>query len=106
MAKLLTKMKIVNCSPRVETGKRVQDHGQGQALPLQKITLGNIIGAFKSLTTNAGLNGKYWQRNFYEHIIRNDSELNRIREYIKTNPPMWDRDRNNPEFKIMPERNQ
>ena len=39
---------------------------------------------------------KLWQRNFYEHIIRNDNELNKIREYIIHNPLMWDLDRNNP----------
>lgn len=68
-------------------------------------TLGFIIGLFKSECTkqiriminNPQFN--VWQRNFYEHIIRNDSELNEIREYIKTNPDMWGRDRNNPEFK-------
>ena len=38
-----------------------------------------------------------WQRNYYEHIIRNENDLNEIREYIKNNPQMWDRDRNNPE---------
>ena len=38
-----------------------------------------------------------WQRNYYEHIIRNETELNKIREYITLNPAMWDRDRNNTE---------
>ena len=72
------------------------------------ITLGNIIGAFKSLTTHEYINGvknkkwqpfnkRLWQRNYYEHIIRNENDLNEIREYIKNNPQMWDRDRNNPE---------
>ena len=37
-----------------------------------------------------------WQRNYYEHIIRNDDELNRIREYIINNPAKWDLDRENP----------
>lgn len=71
------------------------------------ITLGNIIGAFKSLSTYDYINGvknKNWQpfnkrlfqHNFYEHIIRNENDLNEIREYIKNNPQMWDRDRNNP----------
>lgn len=74
------------------------NHGRGQAPPLQKITLGNIIGAFKSLTTNTWAQCKFWQRNYYEHIIRNGTDLNKIKEYIQTNPETWDRDRNNPEI--------
>lgn len=38
-----------------------------------------------------------WQRNYFEHIIRNEIELNKIREYITLNPQTWARDRNNPE---------
>ncbi len=37
-----------------------------------------------------------WQRNYYEHIIRNDNELYRIREYIQNNPLKWELDRENP----------
>jgi REP element-mobilizing transposase RayT len=59
-------------------------------------TIGSIIGAFKSLcagkwlrfikTSNADLPAKIWQRNYFEHVIRNDSELNEIRDYIINNP--------------------
>ena len=74
------------------------------------ITLGDIIGAFKSLTTHEyiiGVKNNGWkpfdkrlfQRNYYEHIIRNENDLNKIREYVINNPLMWDRDRNNPKFK-------
>jgi len=38
-----------------------------------------------------------WQRNYYEHIVRNEDELNRIREYIAYNPLRWHLDRENPE---------
>jgi REP element-mobilizing transposase RayT len=37
-----------------------------------------------------------WQKNYYEHIIRNEDELNRIREYIINNPLKWTEDENNP----------
>jgi hypothetical protein len=37
-----------------------------------------------------------WQENFYEHIIRNEKELNRIREYICNNPLRWLYDSENP----------
>lgn len=70
-------------------------------------TVGDIIGAFKSLTTheyiiNVKNNGwkpfdkRLWQRNYYEHIIRTENDLNKIREYISNNPLMWEKDRNNP----------
>ncbi len=36
-----------------------------------------------------------WQRNYYEHIIRNDDELCRIRKYIIENPMKWGNDKNN-----------
>ncbi len=56
-----------------------------------RISLSKIIQAFKSITTlrlkKAGFNKDlFWQRNFYEHIIRNENALIKIREYIKNNP--------------------
>lgn len=58
-----------------------------------------IIKLFKSTTTKQinqfcntpGL--KIWQRNYYEHIIRDDKDLNRIREYIINNPLRWTEDK-------------
>ncbi len=37
-----------------------------------------------------------WQRNYYEHVIRNDNDLDRVREYIINNPAQWAGDENNP----------
>ncbi len=54
-----------------------------------------IIRAYKSAVTKRinevrGTPGKpVWQRHYYEHIVRNESELSRIREYITTNPVCW-----------------
>jgi REP element-mobilizing transposase RayT len=67
-------------------------------------TVGNIIGAFKSRVTveyirgvkTSGwppFRGRLWQRNYYEHIIRNERALNAIRQYIMENPRRWHRDR-------------
>jgi REP element-mobilizing transposase RayT len=60
-----------------------------------------IVRLFKSAVTkkinqirNTPTN-PVWQRNYYEHIIRNDDELNRIREYIVNNPLKWESDENN-----------
>lgn len=65
-------------------------------------SIGAIIGQFKSVTTKQinrlrNTSGTpVWQRNYYEHIIRNDGELNRIREYIINNSARWAEDEENP----------
>lgn len=77
----------------------------GVTPPLRKckhFTLGQIVGYFKYQSTkhiNKIMNspGKpFWQRNYYEHIIRNEHELNQIRGYIVNNPLKWEFDTNNP----------
>ena len=61
-------------------------------------TVCDIVGAYKSLVANRCLDiyksknemmGKLWQRNYYEHIIRNDFAYERISEYIIQNPLKW-----------------
>ncbi len=65
-------------------------------------TLAEIIRAFKSLSgrqVNRLLSRKgksLWQRNYYEHVIRNETELDRVRRYIVENPIKWDIDPENP----------
>ncbi|MGA7730005.1 MAG: transposase [Chloroflexia bacterium] len=65
------------------------------------VKVGTIIGSFKSAPTKRinELHNKpgepVWQRNYYEHVIRNEHELNRIREYIYWNPAKWAQDENN-----------
>ena len=65
-------------------------------------SLGAFVGGFKSAITKR-INesretpgGPVWQRNYYEHIVRGEGELNRIREYIANNPRQWEMDRENP----------
>jgi REP element-mobilizing transposase RayT len=38
-----------------------------------------------------------WQRNYYEHIIRSDADLERVQAYIHVNPLRWELDREHPE---------
>ena len=70
-------------------------------------TLGGVIGGFKSLTTVAYVrgvktqrwprfSGKLWQRNYFEHVVRSEDSLAKIREYIHGNPARWEFDRENP----------
>jgi len=40
--------------------------------------------------------GIVWQRNYYEHIIRNEREMDRVTLYIESNPSMWAEDEENP----------
>jgi len=71
-------------------------------------TLGDIVNWFKTMTTNQYIRGvkqngwlpfggKLWQRNYYEHIIRSEEELNHIRQYIVDNPANWRTDEENPD---------
>lgn len=73
----------------------------------ERPSLGNVIGAFKSITTNEYIHGvrnrdwpafdrRLWQRNYYERVIRNSRELDQIRRYIEYNPTNWAIDRENP----------
>ena len=39
-----------------------------------------------------------WQRNYYQHIIRDEAELDRIRDYIRMNPARWHEDEENPDY--------
>ncbi len=62
-------------------------------------SIGSIIKQYKGSVTRWCKKNHYldfkWQNNFYEHIVRNEKELNRIRQYIITNPLKWEYDRDN-----------
>ncbi|MBD2692812.1 transposase [Anabaena catenula] len=82
--------------------------GKIQELSLRErrnMLLPKVIGYFKMNSAKI-INQKIsssgtslWQRNYYEHIIRNESELDRIREYIVNNPIKWTLDYDNPDSK-------
>jgi putative transposase len=70
-------------------------------------SIGRMIQAFKSETTFAytqgvrslgweAFEGRLWQRNYYDHIIRDEADLARIHEYIETNPLRWTYDQLHP----------
>ena len=69
---------------------------------LQSGSIGAILGQFKSIAAkriNQIRNTPgvpLWQRNYFERVIRNDNELQAIRQYIIDNPLQWDMDENNP----------
>ena len=85
-------------SPRV-----VPRRGGSRTAPTPRKSLSRLVGAFKTVTTKQvnlarGTPGQtLWQRNYYEHVIRNDKEWNRVREYIANNPLRWEMDAENPD---------
>ncbi len=85
----------------------------GAPLPRPNASLSHIIQWFKTMTTNEYIRGikqsgwlpfagKLWQRNYYEHIIRDQSDYERIAYYIAVNPTKWDEDDENPQAIIRP----
>ena len=74
----------------------------GAPLRREPGSLGSIIAGFKSAVTkrinamrdNPG--GPVWQRNYYEHVIRDERDLHAIRQYITDNPAKWELDANHP----------
>lgn len=67
--------------------------------------LPKIIGQFKMTSAKRinelrGTPGvPVWQRNYYEHVIRDEKSFGRIQEYIRTNALRWEMDKENPSFK-------
>ena len=79
----------------------------GETPPLRAFdgipTLGQIVAYFKYQSTkemnklgNTGTVTKFWQRNYYEHIIRNEKDLQNKTDYIEANPRLWNEDDENP----------
>ncbi len=86
-------------------------HPQGGAPTDKTMSLPDVVHRFKSLTTNEYIKGvkqnswkpfnkKLWQRNYYEHVVRNDTDLTETREYISNNPVKWHLDKYNPEIPV------
>ncbi|CAN5252261.1 transposase [soil metagenome] len=87
--------------PHDVTGQPPDGTGQPQGIA-PTATVGDIVGAYKSLVSNACLDiyksknemmGKFWQRNYYEHIIKNEQSYKTISNYIITNPANWKDDK-------------
>jgi REP element-mobilizing transposase RayT len=90
---------IILDSLRRGTARRAPTEGFGK--PLAN-SIPTIVRAYKSAVTKC-INefrktpgASVWQRNYYEHVVRDDNDLNRIREYIECNPARWAEDEENP----------
>jgi len=66
-------------------------------------SIGLIIGQYKSIVTKRinqlrnSRNAPVWQRNYYEHVVRDEKDLNDIRDYIRNNAFKWSDDHENPD---------
>jgi putative transposase len=80
----------------------------GKTITINVPTLGDVMKAFKSSTTVEYIQGvkamswpafhqKLWQRNYYDHVIRDGTDLDRVRRYIDENPVRWAFDDENPQ---------
>ncbi len=90
---------LVGAGPRARTkGRQPQEVAPTLSLP-------DVVHRFKTMTTHqytrgvkeygwTPFPGKLWQRNYYDHIIRNEDDLNALREYIVNNPVKWETDEN------------
>jgi len=100
----------VGADPRVCPSKHKIGNdkmGEHTGSPLRR-----VVQWFKTMTTNEYIrgikqngwqpfDGKLWQRNYWEHIIRDENDLNRFREYIINNPLKWELDNENPQNLIL-----
>jgi len=81
----------------IQDKKRPKQNNFGECRQHQ--LLPKIMGSYKSAESNTihkiGLMQFQWQKSYYDRVIRNDEELNRIHEYISNNPTNWKNDRNN-----------
>ena len=90
--------------PLVGTLETDEHQGQPQGIaPTKPKTIGNIVGAFKSITTNRYIEmvkenilppfeKRIWQRNYWEHVIRDENSYIKLSEYIVNNPQKWEID--------------
>ena len=110
-------MQIVGADPRVCPSH--QNNGMGDYIsdtfservtkgahagaPLRGVAVGDVVQWFKTMTTNPYINHvksgilppfdkRIWQRNYYEHVIRDDADYDRLVAYIADNPAKWAED--------------
>jgi putative transposase len=75
---------------------------QSGTLYRQSCSIPSIVAALKAAVTRRAfkdgliLSKKLWQRNYFEHVIRDDDDAERVDKYIRLNPSLWNEDSENP----------
>ena len=101
------------CSPQSQpkNEQTLENIGQSHRIAPTSSPLHRVVQWFKTMTTNEYIrnaktnnwqrfDGKLWQRNYWEHIIRNEKSHQNISEYILNNPIKWNADKLNPEMNL------
>ena len=89
-------------TPTMRTAPTTNERYNADAIDKQRKPLGRLIGAFKTVSTKKinvlrdAPGTPLWQRNYYEHIIRNPDAMDKIRQYIINNPVSWSIDKLHP----------
>lgn len=84
----------------VKTAPDGHSDSGGPSAQVRGLSLPDIVHRYKTLTTKRYSDaveqlqwprypGRLWQRNYYEHIVRDESSLNQFRQYILDNPAQW-----------------
>jgi len=81
-----------NFSPLQTTPQRTTQRPCGTSKTIGSIVRGFKIGVTKWMHQSTNFHD-IWQRNYWEHIVRDETEMNRIRQYIHNNPAQWKSDR-------------
>ena len=86
----------------LDSAKFYIDLDINEAKDRRKMLLPKVVGRFKMLTAKAinqsrEIEGAFWQRNYYENVIRSEEDCQKIREYIINNPMQWEIDENHPD---------
>jgi REP element-mobilizing transposase RayT len=81
----------------VSAGAKNYSPPRGTSKTVGSVVRGFKIGVTAWMRSNTTIRD-VWQRNYWEHIVRDETELNRIREYIVTNPVQWEMDRLHPDY--------
>lgn len=73
--------------------KQEHEHADSSRPYTSFASIADVVAYFKYHTTRlANLRERLWQRNYYEHIIRNAADFSKIDNYISNNPFVWDKD--------------
>jgi putative transposase len=97
---------LVGAGPSARPEPNGQPRGVAPTRNALALSLADVVHRFKTLTTKRytdgvkqlgwnAFSGRLWQRNYFEHVIRNDESLHRVRQYIFENPARWKFDREN-----------
>jgi putative transposase len=95
---------IIAINKQLSNFYETNNNFQGIGPTMKPKSLSSAISGFKSAATSRinkipkTFGSPVWQRNYYEHIIRDESSLERIREYIENNPKSWNTDKLHPDF--------